>query len=283
MKNEPLISIVMPARNAAAFIHDAIASVLHQTWKNWELLVVDNGSDDDTAAIARSFNDPRIQLFHQAIRGVGHARNMALSRIRGTFYCFLDADDMLPPNSLADRAALLMENEAVHFADGGVQAFDERTSNIWTRSPRYRGPSPLHELYTISDSCFLGTTWMIRRSSDTVPLFDTGMTHAEELFYYMSIAHKGAYDHVSRPVLLYRISPGSAMSDIVGLHKGYRQLVAGMNHLPSPPNDSELQYAWGRIRKIMWRTYLKRGMPLAAFRAFFESRPKPGPAPKIIP
>lgn len=283
MGDEPLISIVMPAWNAAEFIPAAIASVRQQTWRNWELLVVDNGSTDGTADMVRSFRDDRIWLLHEHKRGVSHARNAALKELRGEFYCFLDADDVLPATSLADRAALLLADRSVHFADGGVQAFDESDSILWERSPRYRGPSPLHELFTISDSCFLGTTWMIRRSTEEVPLFDTAMTHAEELFYYMTIAHRGAYDHVVSPVLRYRVRPGSAMSDIVGLHEGYRQLLVNMHGLPHPPSATELRAAWIRIRGIMWKTYLKRRMLLAAIRAFLEPLPKPGPAPKIMP
>lgn len=282
MRTEPLISIVMPAWNAASFIGEAISSVQKQTWQNWELLVVDNGSTDDTAAIVQDYDDPRIQLLFEAQRGVSHARNKALVSMRGAFYCFLDADDRLPKTSLADRAALLMADSNVHFADGAIHAFSANDPQEWIRRPRYRGPEPLPQLFTITDSCFLGPTWMIRRAGHAEQLFRTEMTHAEDLFYYMCIAHRGAYNHVSTPVLYYRIGHGSAMSDLVGLHRGYRQLIMAMRELPHPPDEGTTRHAWSRIKSIMWKSYLKRGMFASAISVIFESRPTPITGPKAF-
>jgi len=273
MENEPLISIVMAARNAADHIQEAIGSVQAQTWRNWELIVVDNASTDATAFLVQQYKDPRIRLLHQATKGVGHARNTALAIITGEFYCFLDADDELPPSSLADRATLLLADPAVHFADGPTQAFNASTKNLWTRSPSYSGPAPLTELFSISSRCFVGVTWMIRRSDGLVPLFRTDMTHAEDLLYFMSIAHAGAYRHTTKPVCHYRVGHVSAMSDLHGLHKGYRQLVLAMPDLPVPPTNETLRLAWKKIRRILWKSYLKRGKIRSSIAVMLEGCP----------
>ncbi len=273
MAKPPLISIIMPALNASAFIAEAIDSVLTQSWTEWELLVVDNGSTDDTTAIVRAYTDPRITLLHCGTRGVSLARNQALQQMRGEFYCFLDADDILPASSLADRATLLVNNASVFFADGAMRAFKTNDPCVWERTPTYRGPAPLQQLFSITGACFLGPTWMIRRTAGPVPLFRTDMTHAEDLLYYMSIAHHGAYDHVPHPVLHYRVGTASAMSDLDGLHRGYRQLMRAMHDLPIPPDEATLQQAWARIRSIMFKSYLKKGRFLAALSAWFGSRP----------
>ncbi|MBR5443653.1 MAG: glycosyltransferase family 2 protein [Paludibacteraceae bacterium] len=103
MKTNPLVSIIMPAYNASAYIAEAIESVLDQTWTNWELIIVDDGSTDDTLQIVRQFaaQDNRIQVYHQANQGGCVARNTALKHIIGDYIQYLDADDKLERNKLS--------------------------------------------------------------------------------------------------------------------------------------------------------------------------------------
>lgn len=100
--NTPLISIVMPVYNAARFLYPCLNSVLAQTYKNWELLVVDDGSTDDSKKIIQEFaaKDHRIQLIAKANEGVSIARNVALETVNGQFVYFIDADDIVSPNAL---------------------------------------------------------------------------------------------------------------------------------------------------------------------------------------
>ncbi|MFT3886295.1 MAG: glycosyltransferase family A protein [Flavobacteriales bacterium] len=270
--NTPVISIIMPARNASPYIDGAIRSVQAQTWADWELLVVDNDSSDGTAEMVRTFNDPRIILLHEPQRGVGYARNKGLIHMTGAFYCFLDADDLLPPDSLADRAALLLADPALHFADGGIEAFALDGSTPWTRTPDFQG-QPMDELLALSGRCFVGNTWMIRRVPGPPPRFLPDMTHAEDLLFYLTIARQGNYASVGHPVLRYRVGHSSAMSDLRGLHQGYRDLVRAMRSLSPPPPEAVIARSWHRIRSIMFRTYLKQGKPRRALAAWREPLP----------
>ncbi|MBK9061442.1 MAG: glycosyltransferase family 2 protein [Flavobacteriales bacterium] len=86
----------MPAYNAAEHVREAIMSVQAQTWPNWELVVVNDGSQDATAAILDGLDDARIIVVHQENKGVSAARNTGLDRARGEIIAFLDADDVLP-------------------------------------------------------------------------------------------------------------------------------------------------------------------------------------------
>ena len=95
--NLPVVSIVMPAYNAERWIANAIDSVLGQTYSDWELLVVDDGSSDDTEAVVRGYDDPRISLISQANRGPYHSRNTGLKQARGKYIALLDADDWYEP------------------------------------------------------------------------------------------------------------------------------------------------------------------------------------------
>src|SRR5437868_2983730 len=113
----PLVSIIMPAYNAGKYIAEAIQSVRAQTHKNWELLICDDGSTDGTVAIISSFKEPRIRFFTQPHAGVSAARNLAMGNMLGDYFCFLDADDVLPPNSLTARLEMLERDKSLSFAD----------------------------------------------------------------------------------------------------------------------------------------------------------------------
>lgn len=108
------ISIVTPMYNGGRFVAQTIESVLAQTYPHWEMLIVDDGSKDDSPEIvgAYSARDPRIKLIRQPNSGSAAARNNALRRARGRYICFLDADDLWDPEFLARQIAFIQEKAA---------------------------------------------------------------------------------------------------------------------------------------------------------------------------
>lgn len=118
MSDAPRISLVMAAYNRAALLPRAIGSVLAQDFPDWRLVVVDDGSRDETLAVARSFRDPRIEVVaHGANRGVCAAKNTGLDRARGEWVATLDSDDALAPGAL--RALF-----------GAIDALDARPDHV---------------------------------------------------------------------------------------------------------------------------------------------------------
>ena len=90
-----LVSIIMPSYNCGRFVRETIESVLAQTYSNWELLFVDDCSTDDTEAIVRSFDDPRIHYYkNEQNSGAAISRNKALREAKGHWIAFLDSDDL---------------------------------------------------------------------------------------------------------------------------------------------------------------------------------------------
>jgi len=100
-EGNPLVSVIMPAYNASAYIAEAIESVLIQNYRNFELIVIDDGSTDDTKDIICSFGDDKIKYFCTDHAGPAHARNAGVERSQGSFIFFLDADDMVTPDFIA--------------------------------------------------------------------------------------------------------------------------------------------------------------------------------------
>src|SRR5215472_5885931 len=109
----PLISIVMPTYNRADTIQRAIASIRAQSWSEWELIVVDDGSTDDTASRLAGV-DPRIRLLRQENQGVTAARNTGLVAVKGELVAFLDSDDEWLPHHLALAAAFFAAHPGEH-------------------------------------------------------------------------------------------------------------------------------------------------------------------------
>lgn len=104
---QPLVSICMPAYNAGPFIAEAVQSIINQTYKNWELIIVNDGSTDDTASVIRTFNDDRIKVFHQENKGQCAAANKAFEISNGELIKFFDADDILSRSMLTNQVARL--------------------------------------------------------------------------------------------------------------------------------------------------------------------------------
>ncbi len=121
----PAITVLMPAYNAAAFLHEGIESVLAQTWRNFELLIVEDGSKDETLAIARGVNDPRVRVLTNGRNlGLAATLNHGLREARGTFIARQDADDLSHPERLARQLArmeaepsLFLLGSQAHLAD----------------------------------------------------------------------------------------------------------------------------------------------------------------------
>ena len=136
-----LFSIVMPAYNTATKIGKAISSIKKQTYSNWELIIVDDGSTDDTFQVASnlSIGDTRISVYKQENKGPGTARNFAISKATGNYIAFLDSDDYW------DRDFLLLINNVIKRNDSDVVFYDLICENS------QRQPIAVHRLSSFSD------------------------------------------------------------------------------------------------------------------------------------
>jgi glycosyltransferase involved in cell wall biosynthesis len=117
-----VVSVVMPALNEEAFIAEAVGSVLAQTYREFELVVVDDGSTDRTAAIAASFDGVRV-VTRPDRGGPAAARNSGLATIRGEYWTIFDADDVMPPERLERGVAYLAAHPTVEIVLGLTEAF----------------------------------------------------------------------------------------------------------------------------------------------------------------
>ena len=108
---EPLVSVIMPVFNAEAFVAEALGSVLNQDYQPFEVLVVNDGSEDGSGAIVRSFDG--VRYFEQENQGASSARNFAARHANGEFVAFVDADDVVPPDKLTVQVGYLLAHHEI--------------------------------------------------------------------------------------------------------------------------------------------------------------------------
>lgn len=140
----PLVSILIPAHNAAPWLGATLDSALAQSWPRCEIIVTDDGSTDQTAAIATSYADRGVQLHRQPNRGAAAARNIALAQARGEYWQFLDADDILAPDKISRQLALLAQAPAGSVASASWARFQHDTTEaIFSPEPVWCDATPL--------------------------------------------------------------------------------------------------------------------------------------------
>ena len=262
-----MISIIMAAFNSDQFIKTSIRSVLNQSMKNFELLIINDGSTDYTEAYIKTFDDERIKYFYQKHKGVSIARNLGLEKMSGNYFCFLDADDYLPPRSLEYRYNKFQNNDNLEFVDGIINTFStDLKSKIKTWKPVFSG-YPLPELLEINDTCFFGLTWMIRKRADITYRFREGISHGEDLMFFIDIArHGGLYDFVDKVILHYRKGHKSAMGDLNGLEKGYHQIYQSLKASDVALPHQTLQFK-RKAKNIIFNSYLGNYQLISAVRS----------------
>jgi glycosyltransferase involved in cell wall biosynthesis len=124
--SEKLISILMPVKNAEKYVYDSVQSVLFQAYKNFELLIIDDGSTDNTLKIIESFKDERIKIFKRENAGLIEQLNFGLQKASGELIARMDADDIVLPEKLERQVKFLSENPGIHLVGTNFYFINEK-------------------------------------------------------------------------------------------------------------------------------------------------------------
>ena len=204
----PLVSVIMPCLNGEQHIQAAIDSVLVQTFDDFELIVVDNGSTDRTPGILGAVNDPRLRVLTLPERGVSRARNLGLREARGAFIAFLDSDDTWSTEFLEKMHAALETNPQAVLAYCGWQ-------NLGLPGPRGEPFSPPdYENPDKAAALLEGCRWPIHacltRHAAIIEAggFNTGLTIAEDYLLWMEVSVTGTIIRVPEVLARYHHHDG---------------------------------------------------------------------------
>jgi len=164
MSERALVSVIMPAYNAAAYVADAIDSALTQDYRPIEVLVADDGSTDETAAVVRRYGEP-VHYLRQENRGPAGARNLALRHARGEYIAFLDADDVWHPRKLAVQIPVMERDASIGICGARMAGFRDPRDLRWeeVRGEPERVPIDLHSV--IVKNRFSTSTVVVRRAA----------------------------------------------------------------------------------------------------------------------
>lgn len=184
------VSVIIPAYNGDRYLAEAIDSVLAQTDSNYEIIVVDDGSTDDTARVVRQYGD-RLKYFHQKNQGVAASRNLGLAAARGNYIAFLDQDDFFLPHKLATQFALLEENSALGMVNSGWEIVDEAGSARSAVRPWQQIPQLTSANLIIWKPVFLGAMLFRRSWLERTGGFDTSLSQTPDVDLVMRLAMLG--------------------------------------------------------------------------------------------
>ena len=246
-----LISVIIPSYNHGNYLSRAIESVLAQSYQNVEIVVVDDGSTDNTKQVAESF--PHVVYVYQHNQGLSAARNTGIDASNGKYLLFLDADDWLSVDALKKNIGILSDNPDAAFVSGGHVKINDAGVILEEVKEDIRDDHYLHFLqgnYIGMHATVLYARWIFDKFR-----FDTSLKACEDYDLYMKIARRYPVLHHSEVIAYYRIH-GSNMSGNTNLMLNSVLLV--LNRQEPDLKNAEEKKALQRGRKIWKEYYLSR-------------------------
>jgi glycosyltransferase involved in cell wall biosynthesis len=221
----PKISVIIPVYNGEKTIEKTIESVLNQTFANFELLVIDDDSQDSTLEVIGKIKDSRLKVFSYPRAGVSASRNRGLTQASGEFISFLDADDLWTTDKLEAQFNALQENPQAAVAYSWTDWIDESGQFLRAGGHISVNGNAYAELL-LRDFVESGSNPLIRRQAlAEVGNFDESLTHGEDWDMWLRLAARYEFVAVPSPQILYRISPNSASFDVWKMEAGSLQII----------------------------------------------------------
>ncbi|MCI0524585.1 MAG: glycosyltransferase [Acidobacteria bacterium] len=251
--------MIIPAYNAQTYIAETLGSVLAQTYKNYEVIVVDDGSSDGTLRIAKSF-EPRIKVLTKQNGGPASARNLAINSSLGDYLAFLDSDDLWVEDKLERQTAFLDENPGVRLVYSEALMFTENNGEKKVGGKIGYTTDPSFRLLLFGDY-IPNSTVMIRRACvEKIGLLNESreLVGVEDYEYWMRIAKHFRMAGIPRPLAYYRIRAGNLMGDGSDINKGLKLSLAAIREIDRLYPDLWEEYQVDR-ETLLARLHIRAG------------------------
>ena len=250
----PRVSVVIPAYNAERYLRETLESVLAQTYRDFEVVVVDDGSKDSTAAIAEGVGGP-VRVIRQANAGPSAARNHGIREARGDLIAFVDSDDLWLPEKLAEQVPLFDEKGTGYFSAPGkvsdgeriscssapekvacplflglVYCHAERVDAEGRPLPTAQAPKPVgHVLedFLLRNHCPTSAAVIRRECFERCGYLPEDMVWAEDWHLWLRIARRYEFAAVPRVLVRHRVHPGALTKHIEKAYLGARRVLEG--------------------------------------------------------
>lgn len=234
MINSPLVSVLMPTFNREAFIGEAIESVLAQTYPNFELLVVDDGSTDNTKAVVESYlYDTRVKYFYKVNGGQSSGRNLGFKHCKGEFIAFLDSDNKWKPEKLQIFMDAAKENSDVDIFYADNITIDKHGNEIGRDTmKRYSGTITAQLLK--DNFVTINTATLKRECYEVMGGLDETFIRAPDYEFWLRLSTRYKFLYIPKYVSYYRVMEDQISTDKDGRFKANYNIL--MHFLKNYPN-----------------------------------------------
>lgn len=215
----PVISIIIPAYNAEKTILETIQSLQKQTFSNFEIVVINDGSTDGTVKLLNTIEDSRLKVFSYENGGLPVARNRGIDNATGDFITFIDADDLWTPDKLELQLAALQQHPDAGVAYSWTAFINEKSEFLYAWEPLYYSGN-VHSQLLVRNFISSGSNILVRRQFiELAGKFDPALKSAEDWDYYLRLAALCSFVLVPKHQILYRRSSQSMTSKVDVMEK----------------------------------------------------------------
>ncbi len=258
MTHKPLISIIVPAYNSVNTLKATVTSIIDQDYENWELLIVNDGSNDGTGKLVKSFlNDSRIKLFDQKNQGVAIARNTGILNSNGEYLAFLDADDIWHPQKLNKQINYYNKNPELALVHTRTTIFNDLLDDGHLNN--YVEPFAVEtDYYRLLISDFITTSSvMLKKSNIGIDIsFNSDYIGTEDWDLWIRIAENGKIGYIEEPLVYYREhQSGISKNHTRQLHNDYLVREANVFKNQKIPRKVKRMSMWMLQKKSIFAAY----------------------------
>jgi glycosyltransferase involved in cell wall biosynthesis len=230
-KSNKLISVILPVKDGERHICAAIESVLHQTYKNFELLIINDGSTDNTLSLIGSFNDERIKIFNTQSEGLVSALNLGLKQSKGEYIARMDADDICIPERFLIQVNILNKNEDIGVVCSDVEFIDENNKKLGDGKSVIKNQKQLIKGLTLKSYSkpIIHPSVMMRRSLLQTINGYRDYIAAEDRDLWLRLSLHTKFFRISKPLLKYRIT-ATGVSRSKNIQQGINSMLSILNY-----------------------------------------------------
>lgn len=267
---QPLVSVIMGAYNEERFIHQAVASILNQTFRDLELIIIDDGSTDQTAKILSAIEDPRVKVISSRERkGLTASLNMAISLTGGRYIARMDADDLSEPTRLEEQIDYMERFPELGLIGSWYLIIDENDRPLWER-PLPTSQQLKETILEWNPFCH-GSVLFRKEVVNRVGFYRTEFKYSQDYDLWLRIKEHYDIDNIPKYLYKWRISMKNIGISNRWLQKRYSVLarefaVCRRNLIPEPlwettflnnTSMSTKEYLLERLKGIIWPILMK--------------------------
>lgn len=270
-QSEVLISIITPTYNRATFLKLAIESVLRQSFEGFEMIIVDDGSTDNTREIVKQFDDERLIYYFQKNQGQSVARNVAIGMAKGSYISFLDSDNLWFPNKLELSLKAFSDNPSADIVYGDGVIIDESGGELSRKNmARYSGRITAQLLR--DNFVSMNTTMVKRHCFEEMGGLNNKRKVADDYDLWLRFSSRYYFQYIPQFMAYYRVMKDQISSDKARRFASNECILHDfINEFPNSVSSKDRKDGFAEFYRRKARYFSSKGRRMEAFSAFFSA------------